>query len=497
MKSKRLARALSFLLLLVFLLPVCSSCQHDGNPAQDLKDLVLGKLPGWIATTAQNPATSVPTATSAPVTTAPPPVTTLPVTTAQPTGKIVYEAGERKITESQLSDFLCLVRYEDVLTAEMYFENYFIGTFRTVDEACSDIFLIAMENFYIENITDPEDATEIFINCYLESMDEEFGVYYAPKNATSFYEDSEGEYYGIGVSVTQNEDGYLDVLLVFPDSPAEKAGILPGDLLVGVGGDDIAKVGYQPTIDRIRGELGTTVNLTYERDGARYEVSVGRDKVTEITAEGRMIGDDIGYIRITSFDEKTYEQFVNTYLELEQAGARAWVFDLRNDPGGSLSSVVAMAEFVLPDGPIVHLTYKDVQYTYNSIYDCYPKYMLGKTYYRNHKTEAPVVVLTNGNTASAAELFTSSLRDYGICYVIGTTTYGKGVGQNIFGFSDGSVLLVTSFSYDPPTSPNYHKIGIVPDETVELPGTAARKHVYRLTAEEDTQLAAAIAYLTE
>ena len=340
----------------------------------------------------------------------------------------------------------------------------------------------------------------MFINAYARALGDNYGYYYGPVDYSDYTEDISGEYSGIGVSVSLNEDGYADVLSVFPGSPAEDAGILPGDLIVGVGDEDFAVIGYQNAIDLIRGAEGTTVEITVRRAGEDIRMTVARRKVTEVTVDYKMMDGNIGYIRILSFDEKTYEQFVAAHIALENAGAESYIFDVRNNPGGTLTSVVAILEYILPDGPIVHMNYKlDINdHTISSIKDIDKGYMDGvdRVYYENHVINKPMVVLANANTASAGELFTSSLNDYDVATVVGEMTYGKGVGQTALSIgSDGSALVLTVFSYDPPVSPNYDGLGITPDVTVLLSEEAAGKNLYRLTYDEDTQLQKAVSIL--
>ena len=163
--------------------------------------------------------------------------------------------------------------------------------------------------------------------------------------------------------------------------------------------------------------------------------------------------------------------------------------------------MVAILEYILPDGPIVHMNYKHDwnDHTISSIKDIDPNYMAaaGRVYYENHVVDEPIIVLANGNTASAGELFTSSLNDYDVATVVGETTYGKGVGQTALTIGDdGSALVITVFSYDPPTSPNYDGVGITPDVPVSLSEEAAAKNLYRLEYHEDDQLQRAVSLLT-
>ena len=470
----RVTRRLSLLLALVLLLAPLTSC----NFLFGEKPEVSGDLSSVISSATDSYFTSG-TVTSPPES----------------------EGGVGSAVErAEFEAFLALVNYTKVSAAESAFAQYYIGNYRTVSACILEIFDTIVANYYFERVEEAELATTIFINSYISVLGDRYGYYYDPASYGDYTEDINGEYSGIGVSVTLNADGYADILTVFAGSPAEEVGLLPGDLIVGVGDADFAEIGYQEAINRIRGEVGTAVTLTIERDGERFTFTVTRRKVTEITVEHKMLEGSIGYIRITSFDDRTYEQFVEAHRALETAGARAYVFDVRNNPGGTLTSVVAILEYILPEGDIVHLNYKDPRNdrTIDSIFDLSISYMDGtnREYYEGHVIATPMVVLANGNTASAGELFTSSLKDYGVATVLGDKTYGKGVGQSSFYISDdGSAIALTIFSYDPPVSANYDGVGITPDRAVSLSEEAARKNLYKLTYEEDAQLQAALSHL--
>lgn len=412
-------------------------------------------------------------------------------------------AGEEPpLSDDELAAFLSLVDRQKVSRAQLCYFNYYVGEYRSVEE-CEDEILESIRTMQgIRTVTDVDGATGVYINLYARLQGDNYGYYYPPQDYSDYTEDISGEYVGIGVSVTLDDGGYAEILTVFSSSPAEEAGLLPGDRIVAVEGEDFALIGYQNAIDRIRGEAGTTVSLTVEREGVRSTLSVVRRRVTEETVTYRLMDGDIGYIRITSFDDRTYEQFVAAHRALDGQGAASYVFDVRGNPGGTLTSVVAILEYILPDGDIVHLNYKNDgdDQTIDSIRDLdpYGRYMDGQTrvYYEGHSITAPMVVLANGRTASAGELFTSSLDDYGVATVVGEETFGKGVGQTSLTLGqDGSALVFTVFYYDPPTSPNYDGVGITPDVPSSLSEAAAGKNLYKLTYEEDTQLQAAVGIL--
>ena len=420
--------------------------------------------------------------------------TEAPLTTQSPL--VTEPAIDYTFDEEHMNKFLALVDYDKLLQVQEIFEALYVGEYKPYSEIGTEVIKSIAETIDLEKITTVDEATTAFIDAYLHAMGDKYAYYYDAKAYEEYRDDVSGEYAGIGVSVTMTESRYIEVLNVFSESPADKVGILPGDILIEVNGEDIVELGYYKAIDMVRGEIGTSVNLTVERDGERLSFDVIRDKVTEITVEYEMKENDIGYIRITSFDAKTYPQFVEAYTALEKQGAKGLIFDVRNNPGGTLDSVVAILEYILPDGPIVHMEYKNSanNYTISSVDDCNPFFRFLNQYYENHEIKLPMAVLANQNTASAGELFTSSLNDYDAATVIGVKTYGKGVGQrgvSLVGEDDkpdGSVVTITYFYYAPPYSENYDGIGIEPDIPSELPEEAQNKNLYKLTDEEDTQL---------
>ena len=434
----------------------------------------------------------MPSITVAPETTEPPVTTQSPLVTA-PTVDDTFD-------QELMDKFLALVDYGKLLQVQEIFEALYIGEYKPYSEIGTDVIKTIAETIKLEEITTVDEATTVFIDAYLRVMGDKYAYYYDAEAYKEYQDDVQGEYAGIGVSVTMTEERYIEVLSVFADSPADKVGILPGDILIEVNGEDIVELGYYKAIDMVRGEIGTSVNLTIDREGERISFDVIRDKVTEVTVEYEMKENDIGYIRITSFDSKTYSQFIEAYTALETQGAKGIVFDVRNNPGGTLDSVVAILEYILPNGPIVHMEYKDSSnnYTISSVQDCNPFFPYINRYYKNHEIKLPMVVLANQNTASAGELFTSSLNDYDAATVIGVKTYGKGVGQRSVSLvgeddePDGSVVTITYFYYAPPYSENYDGVGIEPDIFVELSEEAQMKNIYKLTDEEDTQLQAGI-----
>ena len=267
--------------------------------------------------------------------------------------------------------------------------------------------------------------------------------------------DLEGRVVGIGISAQQDPSGYILINEVYADSPAAIVGLQAGDFIIKVDELDVNAETYQQAADAIRGEEGSKVNITYRRDSEDTTIEVTRRKVDIPTVFSRMIDSNVGYVQITEFNESTATQFSKQVDELIGQGAQALVFDVRNNGGGTLNSVTKMLDKLLPEGDIVSAEYKDgtVEVLAKSDAD---------------EITLPMVVLTNEKTASAAELFTQALRDYGKAKSVGSTTYGKGTMQTVKKLNDGSAVNITIARYLPPNGVCYDGEGIKPDYEVEL-----------------------------
>ena len=344
-----------------------------------------------------------------------------------------------------------------------------------------------VEQFYIGEAEMDDDAImEAVIRGYLSAIGDPYTTYMTAPEYETYVTEQNGIEVGIGVDVVYDADiKALEIISVWPDTPAEEAGILNGDYLVGVNGERVADLGYYETVNRVRGAEGTTVQLTFSRDGAEYEVTCERRKNKTRSVSYHVFETDasVGVIRISEFNATTPEQFKEAVAELQGLGCRKFVFDLRNNPGGELNSILKVLDFLLPEGPLTHIYYKkgdDAHHTSDAIW-----------------LDAPVAVLTNGRTASAAELFTAALKDYTAqgtydATIVGINTYGKGTLQRAFKLSDGSSFKISIGYYDPPYSENYDGVGIAPDIEVELSEEAQNINFNKLTDRMDNQLIAAV-----
>lgn len=338
--------------------------------------------------------------------------------------------------------------------------------------------------YYIDEI-DEEQLIYGVMSGYVYGAGDNFGEYMTPEMYKEYIQDSTGELVGIGVMVIEDwSTGYIQVVEIIPDSPAEASDIRVGDFIVKVGDTDAATVGYYRALDMMRGEEGSVAQFTVYRDGEYIDFNIKRRKIESVSVSHRMYSDGItGIIRITGFEEPTADQFIAAMEDLKEQGAERYVFDLRNNGGGLLTAITDTLDYLLPEGPIIRITDKEG----------------GEEVISSDASEitAPMAVLVNGNTASAAELFTAALRDYEKSVTVGTKTYGKGSMQTIIPLDDGSAVRISFRMYSPPKSDNYHGVGIEPDITVELDESLKNVSLYVISDEEDNQLQAAIEALNK
>lgn len=346
------------------------------------------------------------------------------------------------------------------------------------------VLLEALEMFKKDYVYDLN--MDNLLNYMLASFaaEDRYSTYLSPEAYLNMILESQGNASGIGIYAAYSEKA-IRVAHVMAGSPAEKAGLAYGDLIVSVGDKRVEDVGYNDAVDLIG--QGSVVSLVVERNGEMLDISVTKGAYTPETVISSVIeenGEKIGYIRILQFDQVTVSQFKNAVKTLSEGGCEKLIFDLRGNPGGELTAIVEILDYLLPEGPIVHMLDADK----NEI-----------EVYKSDKNEVdmPMVVLTNGSTASAAELFTAALRDYEKAVLVGEKTYGKGCGQTYERLSNGGYISITTFFYNPPFGDNYDGIGIYPNIEVALPKEYENENLFFIPYESDTQLKAAVAYLTK
>lgn len=329
-------------------------------------------------------------------------------------------------------------------------------------------------------VIDEQKLQDNIAAAFVEGVGDLYGQYLTAETYANYLFSNEGVVIGIGVTIKQADSGYIQVVSVNPNTPAEEAGILPDDLIIQVDDLAVTKDNYSAAVDRISGEEGTTVSLVVRRGAEDLApLSVTRKRIDLTTVTYKMLADNVGYISITGFNANTVAQF-NTALDAVMSqGAEGLVFDVRNNPGGTVSSVSKILDRLLPEGPIVSATYKDGTTEVLATSDA-------------TEINLPMVVITNKDTASAAELFTQALKDYKKAVSVGDkTTYGKGTMQSIRKLNDGSALNITVAWYNPPKSANYDGVGVPADFEATLSPDLVSK-IAELDITEDTQLKKAL-----
>lgn len=320
---------------------------------------------------------------------------------------------------------------------------------------------------------------------FLYGLNDPYAVYYTQEDLKSFMDETTGSYCGIGAMVSQNiTTGVATIIRVFEGSPAEEAGILPGDVIYKVGGEEVTGVDLTLLVNNyVKGEEGTDVVITvYREDEGEYkDITVTRRPIDVQTVSGKMLDQQIGYISVIEFAEITASQFTAQIEELEKQGMEKLIVDLRDNPGGELTTVVSMVDYIVEDGGTI-LTVAD-KYGTEEVYQAED----------GHSLDIPMVVLVNGNSASASEVFTGAMQDYGTATIVGTKTFGKGIVQTLFPLSDGSAVKLTTNHYYTPNGHDIHGKGIEPDVVLELDEEAAAMPV--IPEELDNQLQKAIEIL--
>lgn len=322
---------------------------------------------------------------------------------------------------------------------------------------------------------------------YIYGLNDPYAAYYTKEELASFMDQTTGSYYGIGAVVSQDrQTGIVSIIRVFENSPAAKAGIRPGDIIFAVDGEQVTGMDLTLLVNTyVKGKEGTKVTITvYREEKNEYtELNVTRGAVDTQTVEKRMLENDIGYMLVTEFDSVTAEQFKKGIEKLQSEGMKKLIIDLRNNPGGDLECVTSMMDYVLPDGKTL-VTIADRNGTKEK-----------KVSGDGHTLDIPIVILVNGNSASASEVFTGALRDYKFATVVGTTTFGKGIVQSLYPLSDGSAVKLTMAHYYTPNGTDLHGVGIEPDVKVELDEEAAT--MISIPPENDAQLQEALKIIRE
>ena len=331
------------------------------------------------------------------------------------------------------------------------------------------------QNFYGD--IDEDQLLNAVAKGYVSGLGDKYARYLTPEEYSAQMADYEAEKASIGISYVVDPSGYIKVVEVYAGSPAEEAGIEKGDLIVEVDGTVVNTENYQDMASLVAGEEGTSLEVVVRHDNNDKDVEIVRRSIEVPMVTYQQYG-NVGYIKIKEFHNNTPEQFDTALDRLIADGAQALIFDVRNNPGGTIDSVIAMLDRLLPEGDLVSATYHDGHTEVLGTSDA-------------EEVNLPMVVITNDQTASAAELFAQAIKDYNKGRTVGTQTYGKGVMQTIYPLSDGGALSITVAKYNPPKSANFDGVGVKPDYEVQLTAEQQRDF-YDLDETTDPQLRKAI-----
>ncbi len=303
---------------------------------------------------------------------------------------------------------------------------------------------------------DASAANDAMYKAFMESLGDKYSRYYTAEEAAEKNDSMEGNFHGIGIIATMHPDTKnMYIVHVFAGSPAADAGLMDEDEIVAVADKEVAD-DYESAYNYLRGMENEKVNITYMRDGVIYNTEVTYGECTEQSVFSEMI-DEYGYIEITKFNYATVDQFKDSIDNLTASGAKGLIFDLRSNSGGTVDSVCQMLDYICPKGDLMYVTYANSE-----------KKQVLRTSDNDDNLNIPMAVLTNGGTASAAELFAADIRDFNKGVLIGDTTYGKGIMQITYSLIDGSAIKTTVAEYFPHSAKSFHEKGLAPDIKVTL-----------------------------
>ncbi len=327
------------------------------------------------------------------------------------------------------------------------------------DSSVEKMYLLqqTIEQYYLEE-ADPNVLAEGAYKGIIEALGDPYSSYYSVEELKAIQEQTEGIYYGIGAYIGMDKEvDMARISKVMIGSPAEESGVLAGDYIYMIGEEYAKGMELEELISKVKGPEGTKVKLTIirETEVEPLEIEVTRRKIESPTISHKSYENGISYIQIAEFDEVTLDQFTEALAEEKASGMKGLILDLRDNLGGNLNTVTEIARKILPEGIIV---YTEDKYGERVEYTCDGK----------NELMVPIVVLVNGNSASASEILAGSIKDYKKGTLLGTTTYGKGIVQRIISLSDGSAVKLTVSSYFTPNGNNINKVGIEPDEVLEL-----------------------------
>ena len=391
---------------------------------------------------------------------------------------------------------IILVAFITFILTSIGFYQYFVKgdslnkylTLMTSDESQDisqtlDTYRAVIDKYYLGDI-DEESLKEGAIQGYIEGLGDPYTEYISKEDMEDYLENTMGNFVGIGIYMIEDtKTNQIMVLSPIKGSPAERAGIQPGDYIISVNGEPCTADDMTVISTKIKGEEGSTVQLQILRGEKTLDFEITRENIIVNPVEGEVLENNIGYIEFSSFDENTAEEFKTKFEELQAQGITSLIIDLRNNGGGIVDEALKIAGYIADkDSVLLYEVDKDNNETVEKNES-------------NPIINMPVIILTNENTASSSEILAGALKDLGKARTVGTTTYGKGVIQQILTLPDGSGLKITTEKYLTPNRKEINEIGIEPDETVELPESV--ENVLNIERSQDTQLQKAIEMLTQ
>lgn len=338
-----------------------------------------------------------------------------------------------------------------------------------------------VDKFYYGDV-DEDAVNNAVLSGYVSALGDKFARYYTFEEAEKREDSLNGVAKGIGLIVMKEQDTEnIYVKHVYDKCPAASAGIKAGDQITAIDGTAVKEIGYTEAVESIIRNIGDTVNLTILRDGETSDISVEYSEFVSQSVFYEMLASDVGYIKITSFNAETVPQFENAVNMLSSEGAKGLVFDLRGNPGGTVESVAEIVDFLVPEGTVMTVKYANGE---------------EKIMAKSDKSEVdlPMVVLTDGASASASELFTASIKDFKKGISVGEKTFGKGVMQKTYSLTDGSNVSITVAEFFPHSGKSFNNIGIEPDIEVVL-NEEQQKYFFKLPLSQDPVVIAAEEYL--
>ncbi len=372
-----------------------------------------------------------------------------------------------------------LFGYGTLLVNENF--GYIFARDMNYDQKLESIYKILEKN-YVDEIND-EDLEDMMYSGLVAGLNDPYSSYMNAESFKAFMETTEGTYYGVGAVVAPSDDNKVLVVTPYENAPAYNAGIRSGDKIIKVNGEDVYGNALDEAVTIMKGPKGTSVEVTVEKPDKSIEtIEIIRDEITIPTIDYELLENNIGYIKISAFDRVTKEQFNEAYDYLLEEDIEGLIIDVRNNPGGLLDVVGDITDRLIPKGFVTYTENKEGKREY--------------LYSDDEEINIPLVVLVNGNSASASEVLSGAVQDTNKGILVGETTFGKGLVQSIFPLPDGSAVKTTIARYYTPNGICIHGDGITPDYIVDM-SDEDTANLSSLSFEEDEQFKKAIELLEE